>query len=135
VDHLRERQTTPALITGIAPQFLVDELSQAIAYYRDRLGFETDFVYESFYASVSRDGFSLHLKCAPKTVADRVHRKQNEHLDAYIGVRGIEALFDELKSRGAHITQPLEDRPWGCKDFYVEDPDGYLLCFSEQIST
>src|SRR5215510_2495 len=54
------------------------------------------FVYESFYASVSRDGFSIHLKCAPKTVADRTHRKQNERLDAYVGIRGIEALFDEL---------------------------------------
>ena len=119
-------------VTGLAPQFLVDNLSQAVAYYRDRLGFESDFVYESFYASVSRDGFSIHLKCAPKTVADRVHRKQNEHLDAYIGVRGIDALFDELQSNGAQIVRSLEDRPWSCRDFYVEDPDGYILCFSEE---
>ena len=121
-----------AEITSLAVQFLVDDLSEAITYYRDRLGFEPDFVYESCYASVSRNGFSIHLKCAPKTVADRAHRKQNEHLDAYIGVRGIEALFDELKSKGANIIRSLEDRPWGCKDFYVEDPDGYILCFSEQ---
>ena len=87
-------------ITCLAPQFLVNDLSAAIGYYRDRLGFEPDFVYESFYASVSRDGFSIHLKCAPKTVADRTHRKQNEHLDAYVEIRGIEALFDELKSKG-----------------------------------
>ena len=100
-------------VTSLAPQFLVDDLSAAIAYYRDRLGFETDFVYESFYASVSRDGFSIHLKCAPKTVADRTYRKQNEHLDAYVGVRGIEALFNELKSKGAHIIRSLEERPWG----------------------
>src|ERR1043166_5766740 len=122
-------------ITSLAPQFLVDDLSKAIAYYRDRLGFDTDFVYESFYASVSRDGFSIHLKCAPKTVADRAHHKQNEHLDASVGVRGIEELFDELKSRGANIIRSLEDRPWGCKDFYVEDLDGYLLCFSEEITS
>ena len=38
-------------LTSLAPQFLVDDLSAAIAYYRDRLGFEPDFVYESFYAS------------------------------------------------------------------------------------
>src|SRR5215510_4363047 len=109
-----------AKVTSLAPQFLVDDLSAAIAYYRDRLGFETDFVYESFYASVSRDGFSIHLKCAPKTVADRTHRKQNEHLDAYVGVRGIEALFNELKSKGAYIIRSLEERPWACKDFYVK---------------
>ncbi len=123
-----------AEITGIAPQFLVDDLSVAIAYYRDRLGFEPDFVYESFYASVSRDGFAIHLKCAAKTVADRTHKKQHEHLDAHVGVRGIESLFAELKSMGANITRSLEARPWGCKDFYVEDPDGYILCFSEETA-
>ncbi len=60
-----------------------------------------------------------------------MHRKQNEHLDAFVGVRGIETLFDELKAKGANIIRSLEERPWGCKDFYVEDADGYLLCFSE----
>src|SRR5437870_8697347 len=120
-----------AKVTYLAPQFLVDDLPSAIVYYRDRLGFETDFVYESFYASVSRDGFAIHLKCAPKTIADRTHRKQHEHLDVYIGVVGAASLHDELRSRGARITKSLEERPWSCWDFYVEDPDGYILCFSE----
>jgi uncharacterized glyoxalase superfamily protein PhnB len=121
-------------ITGIAPQFLVDDLDRAIAYYRDRLGFELEFCYQSFYASVGRDGFAIHLKCAPKLAADRAHRKQNEHLDAYVSVSGIRALFTELQTRGADVIKPLEERPWACLDFYVEDSDGYILCFSEQIA-
>jgi hypothetical protein len=35
-------------ITGLSPQFLVDDLPIAIEYYRDKLGFAPDFVYESF---------------------------------------------------------------------------------------
>ena len=123
-----------AKVTGIAPQFLVDDLDAAIAYYRGQLGFELDFCYESFYASVSRDGFAIHLKCAPKSEADRTHRKQQEHLDAYIAVTDAAAFHDELTTRGALITRPLEERPWSCRDFYVEDPDGYILCFSEQTA-
>jgi len=118
-------------LTGIAPQFLVDDLDGAIAYYREKLGFDLDFCYESFYASVSRDGFAIHLKCAAKTIADRTHRRQHEHLDAYIGVVDAANLHDELRSRGARITRPLGARPWSCRDFYVEDRDGYILCFSE----
>lgn len=121
-----------AQITGIAPQFLVDNLDRAIAYYCDRLGFELDFKYESFYASVTRDGFAIHLKQAEKLAADRAHRKQNEHLDAYIAVSGIRDLFGELQTRGADVIRPLKEEPWACVDFYVEDPDGYILCFSEQ---
>jgi len=121
-------------LTGIAPQFLVDDLDRAIAYYCDQLGFELDFKYQSFYASVARDGFAIHLKAAPKLAADREHRKQNEHLDAYISVSGIRGLFSELKMRGVQVLKPLEERPWACLDFYVEDPDGYILCFSERIA-
>ena len=120
-----------AQITGIAPQFLVDDLDRAVAYYRDRLGFELGFRYESFYAGVVRDGVAIHLKHAPKVIADREHRKQNEHLDAYISVSGVGDLFIELQTRGAAVIKPLEQRPWACVDFYVEDLDGYILCFSE----
>lgn len=120
-----------AHLTGIAPQFLVDDLDRAIAYYREKLGFELDFVYESFYASVSRDGFAIHLKHAKKPAVDREQRKRDEHLDAYISVSGIRDLFGELGTRGALVIRPLEERPWACLDFYVEDPDGNILCFSE----
>jgi catechol 2,3-dioxygenase-like lactoylglutathione lyase family enzyme len=120
-----------AHLTGIAPQFLVEDLDRAIAFYRDKLGFELDFAYESFYAAVSRDGFAIHLKCAPKSSAERAKRKADEHLDAYISVSGIRDLFGELQSRGVQVMKPLTEEPWACVDFYVEDADGYILCFSE----
>ena len=80
---------------------------------------------------MSRGGFAIHLKCAPKTVGDRAHRRLHEHLDAYIAVIGVAALYEELCSRGAIVTKPLGKRPWGRTDFYVEDLDGYILCWSE----
>jgi uncharacterized glyoxalase superfamily protein PhnB len=118
-------------LTGISPQFLVDDLARSIEHYGRCLGFDLDFQYQDFYASVSRDGCAIHLKAAPKNEADRAHRQQNEHLDAYMAVSNATALYDELRSRGAVVTRPLEDRPWSCRDFYVQDPDGYILCFSE----
>lgn len=125
------RSKVVSKVKGIAPQFLVDDLSKAVAYYRDALGFDVDFIYESFYAGVSRDGAAIHLKCAPKTISDRAHRKTNDHLDAYIDVSNVDALFADLTSRRARVTKGLEDQPWQCRDFWVEDVDGYILCFSE----
>ena len=57
-------------------------------------GFVVDFVYEGFYAGISRGGCWIHLKNASKTEADRAHRRQHEHLDAYIAVRDAVALHD-----------------------------------------
>jgi catechol 2,3-dioxygenase-like lactoylglutathione lyase family enzyme len=118
-------------IGAAAPQFLVDDLSASLDFYERRLGFSRDFVYEGFYASVSRDRAVIHLKCAPKLPGERAHRRSGEHLDVFLDVSGIDALHAELVGRGAPIAKPLEPRPWGTRDFHVEDPDGYVLCFSE----
>ncbi len=119
-------------IRRAAPQFLVRNLAEAIAFYEERLGFTTDFVYGDFYASVSRDGASIHLKCAPKLDAERAHRRSGEHLDAFVDVSEVRALHEELVGRGAPVAEPPGERPWGTVDFRVEDPDGYILCFSER---
>jgi uncharacterized glyoxalase superfamily protein PhnB len=71
----------------------------------------------------------LHLKEAPKNDDERRHRRANEHLDAAAGVDGIEAFYAQCKANGVMIIRPLTETPWGTKDFYVEDPDGYILCF------
>ena len=122
-------------LTSIAPQFLVDDLPTACSYYKDKLGFKVDFIYEGFYAGLSRNSILLHLKCAPKTVSDRRHRKDNEHLDAHVAVHNVGGLHKEFRANGAKIIKELEVRPWNCKDFYVEDPDGYIICFSEGLES
>ena len=73
------------------------------------------------------------MKCAPKLEAERVHRKSGEHLDAYLDVVGVQELRDEFASRGVTIFRPLARTAWGRLDFYLEDLDGYILCFSEEI--
>jgi uncharacterized glyoxalase superfamily protein PhnB len=73
------------------------------------------------------------LKCAPKLAAERAHRRAGEHLDAFLDVSGVRDLHEEFARRGVPVITPLEQRPWGAFDFSVEDPDGYILCFSEIV--
>jgi catechol 2,3-dioxygenase-like lactoylglutathione lyase family enzyme len=122
---------TAPRITSFAPQLLVDDLERAIAFYRDVLGFAFGPTWRGFYAIGERDGFAIHLKCAPKTAEDRVHRRQREHLDIYGSVIGVAALYDACKTKGATILKPLAHTAWGTSDFYIEDPEGYILAFGE----
>jgi catechol 2,3-dioxygenase-like lactoylglutathione lyase family enzyme len=119
--------TTPRL-TSFAPQFLVDDLDRSIAYY-EKLGFRFNEPWNGFYVIGHLDGLELHLKEAQKNEGDRRHRHENNHLDAAAGVNGIESFFQHCVRNGATILKPLADTPWGTKDFYVEDPDGYIICF------
>lgn len=114
-------------VTSLAPQFLVGDLRRSIDFYR-RLGFEFS-EWGGFYAIGKLDGLELHLKHAPPNPAERAHRRANEHLDASAGVDGIEAFYERSVANGVTILKPLNATEWGTKDFYVEDPDGYIICF------
>jgi catechol 2,3-dioxygenase-like lactoylglutathione lyase family enzyme len=115
-------------VTSFAPQFLVDDLGRSIAYYR-KLGFRFGEPWENFYAIGQLDGLELHLKEAPKHAPERQHRRENQHVDAAAGVDGIDAFYEQCRANGATIVRPLAGTPWGTKDFYLEDPDGYIISF------
>jgi uncharacterized glyoxalase superfamily protein PhnB len=104
-------------------------------FYRDVLGFEFGKPVLGFYAIGRRDGLELHLKEAPKNLAERKHRRKNQHLDAYAGVEGIDAFYEHCASKGANILKPLAPTAWGTKDFYIEDPEGYILGFGTVTTT
>jgi catechol 2,3-dioxygenase-like lactoylglutathione lyase family enzyme len=120
-------KTKPRL-TSFAPQFLVDDLARSIAYYQ-KLGFVFGEPWDGFYAIGELDGLELHLKEAPKVDAERRHRREHEHLDAAAGVDGIEAFHAQCAANGVRIIKPLAATAWGTKDFYIEDPDGYVVSF------
>lgn len=115
-------------VTSLAPQFLVDDLQRSIAYYR-RIGFTFGAPWDGFYAIGYADGLELHLKEAPKNQAERRYRRENGHIDAAAGVDGIEAFYERCVANGATIIKPFAATPWGTKDFYLEDPDGYIISF------
>jgi catechol 2,3-dioxygenase-like lactoylglutathione lyase family enzyme len=126
--------TTKPRVTSFAPQFLVDDLQRSIAFYQ-KLGFVFGEPWEGFYAIGQRDGLELHLKEAPKDQAERQHKRENEHLDASAGVDGIEAFYEQCVAQGLPILRPLAATAWGTKDFCVEDPDGYIICFGGRPAT
>lgn len=120
-------------IRYVAPQLLVDDLCVALGFYVEMLGFTKVIDWGGFYASVERDGQSIHLKCAPKTVPDRAHRRDNGHLDVLAEVTDVDALYQEFLQRGVAIVRPLDDRPWAARDCWVQDPDGYIIAFSQSL--
>jgi len=128
---VNELAITAPRITSFAPQLLVDDLDRATKFYRDVLGFSFGPTWGGFYAIGERDGFAIHLKCSPKTIEDRAHRRQREHLDIYAGVIGVQALYDECRAKGAIILKPLAPTAWGTSDFYIEDPEGYIIAIGE----
>jgi len=118
-------------IKKMSPQFLVSDIEHSIEFYTKKLGFDVEFRYEDFYAGVIKDGCSIHLKSGKPSIEERKNKRENIDLDIVFSVEGVENLYEEFVDRSIEIIQPLCDRPYG-KEFYIADPDGYILAFLEE---
>jgi catechol 2,3-dioxygenase-like lactoylglutathione lyase family enzyme len=123
--------TTYYNIKKMSPQIIVADIGRSIDFYTKKLGFDVDFLYEDFYAGIIKNGYSIHLKSGNPLVEERKNRRVNEYLDIVFSVEAVEDLYNELVNKPVEITQPLCDRPYG-KEFYIADPDGYILAFLEE---
>jgi len=47
----------------------------------------------------------------------------------------VDALYQELKSKGARTMEEPADRPYGVRDFDIVDLDGNQLSFGESTSS
>ena len=121
-------------LTYVAPVLRVSDIARSLAFYSDRLGFAVEFVYESFYAGVCRDGCHIHLKGSPPPPRDEIAFEREEHIDIYIGVQSAETLSERFASAGVAFVVPLPTCLYGT-EFYVRDPDGYILGFVESTPT
>ena len=86
----------PSELHGGAPVFVVRDVPKSVAYYRDALGFETEFLYgePTFYAGVERGNVLIHLQAADHTTRLPGHGAVN------VFVTDVDALYQELKSPG-----------------------------------
>jgi catechol 2,3-dioxygenase-like lactoylglutathione lyase family enzyme len=119
-----------------ATVLLVDDVSRAADYYRDRLGFEVTF-YEAnpgHYAYASRDDCHVHFACfkdgRPRPNSETV---PPDMFDVYVYVDDVEGLHDELLERGADVLQGPVDAVYGLREIRVRDPNGYILAFGKVL--
>lgn len=127
-----------ARLTGSAPVLLVRDVVQSANYYRDALG----FMYDRFWGEppcfviLRRDGMFLMLSQAPRDHAIVPHWSINEKMwNVYFWVSDADAMLAEFRSRGARIDYDVHNKPYGVREFGIQDLDGYDIGFGQPIAT
>ncbi|MDR3773416.1 MAG: VOC family protein [Terracidiphilus sp.] len=129
----------PIDMRGICPLLQVFDMPTSIRFYRDVLGFEV------FSTSPPRspddvdwcwlklNGTELMLNTryefdsrppAPDPALIAAH----DDTCLYIGCPGVDAAWQHLVAQGLPLAPP-KVAPYGMKQLYLQDPDGYNLCF------
>ncbi len=103
------------------PELPVEDVERAQQHYRDALGFEIGWLEpEGDIGAVSRADVAIFFRRRGRPFDPVVH---------WIFAPDIDATYEELRSRGARIVEPLEKKPWGLRQFTVEDLDGNRFYF------
>ena len=129
-------------VEGAAPLIQVFDMPTSVAFYRDLLGFrlvnqsspgddfdwgwlkldDADVMLNTAYEKEDRPS-----KPDPKRVA--------AHGDTafYFRCRDVDAVYEYLLSKDIEC-EPPKDAPYGMRQLYLKDPDGYVICFQWPVS-
>lgn len=130
----------PVRFLGAVPQFTVRDVVRTAEYYRDVLGFEIAGYWDGeraspvpiptpVFAIVGRGEIEVFFNRADRP--DIPRGRAAGAYDAYLRVTGIDALAEELRTRGAEILDGPEDRVYGQRELVVKDCNGLILAFGE----
>lgn len=113
---------------------LVRDVVASANYFRDKLGFTYDRLWNEppDFCMVRRDGHTVMLSQAPPGARLVPHWKVVRQMwNAYFWVDDVEAMFAEFRRRGAIIDYELTTKPYGVREFGVQDLDGHDLAFGQ----
>lgn len=114
----------------IAPMLAVADMKETIGFYVDVLKF--DVLWESPTYSVIQSGDAkVHLMLAAD---EKVMECVRGHTEIYIEVKGIDALWNHVKSYNEkYKIRDLFDRDYGMREFHISDPNECLVFVGEEI--
>lgn len=99
------------------PILRVTDFEASVRYYVEVLGFGLDWR-DGAFGSVRRGETSIML-------CEGSQGKPGTWM--YIGVTNVDALHEELRSRGARIRHAPMNFPWGSRELHIFDLDGHVL--------
>jgi catechol 2,3-dioxygenase-like lactoylglutathione lyase family enzyme len=128
-------------IGSASPLFIVRNVSETLAFYRDRLGFEITFQGpepdDIFFGIVQRGQAMIMFKdigVEPQPNPTRDIGKGEARWDAYVYVPDPDALAAEFALRNVEFYQPLKDTHDDLRGFEIKDADGYVLFFGRPLN-
>jgi uncharacterized glyoxalase superfamily protein PhnB len=105
----------------LVPELPVIDVERAQQHYRDALGFEIGWLYPGKeIGAVTRGNVVIFFRKRSPPFEPAVH---------WVFAEDVDATYAELKSLSANIVEPLEKKPWGLRQFTVEDLDGNRFYF------
>lgn len=121
-----------ARLTASSAILLSKDVPAAARHYAEKLGFDVANSYGEppCFVILHRDGCYLMLAGVDDAKHVVPHWKvRDKTSNVYFWVDDADSLCEEFKARGATIDYGPCDQPYGCREFGIQDLDGYDIAF------
>lgn len=109
------------------PEIPADDLAASASYYRDRLGFNVDWMDEALgLGQLSRGRSRLFISGSHF----RANAPYGGRILLWINLdnrQEVDDLYAEWRDKGAKVWEPPAPKPWKLHEFFAEDADGNIL--------
>lgn len=128
----------------LIPELSVSNLNESLKFYVNSIGFKIEYQRpENKFVFISYQGTQFMLQELEEnekwSIGELKHPYGNG-VNFQIEVSNVEKIHDALKTNGYKIAFDIEENWYrqdnkllGNKEFLIQDPDGYLLRFSEDL--
>lgn len=116
-----------SLFKSAIPVLVSLDIHKTVEFYCSVLGFSVIYEEPGVYGIVQRDDVQIHFwASSDKYLA--------ENTGCRISVQSIDALYAEYQPKQViHPNAPLQEKPWGTREFAILDQDGNLITFFERL--
>jgi GNAT superfamily N-acetyltransferase/uncharacterized glyoxalase superfamily protein PhnB len=110
--------------------FAVADVRQTIAFYRDVLGFESEWLWGDppDFGGAGWGRVQVMFSKDPELAARIEGHSHCFFLD------DVQGLYERHKSAGANIISDIDNKPWGMREYTVREINGYHLRFGGAAS-
>jgi uncharacterized glyoxalase superfamily protein PhnB len=125
-------------IRGLSPLLEVFDMPTSLNFYRDKLGFrvtgDSGQGDNSGWVMLEMGDVTIMLNAAYEDDDERPDQPDQTRVAAhqdtcvYFGCPDVDAAYEHLQANGINANAPSV-APYGMKQLYLKDPDGYGLCF------
>ena len=133
---------TSGLVKSFSVQLAVSDLDTTEAFYAGILGIPLQRTmtapgFPEYLVMEQGDWALLFNEEAQVVNAHPVLEEQFDSFPRGVGmtlhfrVQDIEEIYEALLNEGLEILYPLEEKPYGFKEVWCFDPDGYLVVLAE----
>ena len=127
---------------GVIPSIRVRDMAEALRFYCGTLEFTLDRGGDSeINSSLTRGDAHLMVETATNLYGDQYNAAIRERMGTpssmalYMEASDLAEFYSRLEAAGARIVDPLAERPWGQKEFTVEDHEGNWLTFWKKVGS